>query len=97
PSPSTLSYTPLFRSLGRVDQQVKVRGFRVELPEIEAVLAQHPAVRQTAVALDRGDGDDARVVAYVVTDARHFEEAATEGSAAATDRKSTRLNSSHVK
>jgi acyl-coenzyme A synthetase/AMP-(fatty) acid ligase/ubiquinone/menaquinone biosynthesis C-methylase UbiE/acyl carrier protein len=70
--------------LGRVDHQVKVRGFRVELPEIETVLAQHPAVRQTAVALDRGDGDDARVVAYVVADARHFEEAAAEGAGAAT-------------
>lgn len=35
--------------LGRADHQVKVRGFRVELEEIENRLLQHPAVRQTAV------------------------------------------------
>ncbi|TRT76023.1 MAG: amino acid adenylation domain-containing protein, partial [Microcystis sp. M_OC_Ca_00000000_S217Cul] len=40
--------------LGRIDNQVKVRGFRLELGEIEAVLSQHPLV-QEAVVMARAD------------------------------------------
>ncbi|WP_405944658.1 non-ribosomal peptide synthase/polyketide synthase [Streptomyces sp. NBC_00932] len=47
--------------VGRADQQVKVRGFRVELGEVEAALAEHPAVARTAVA-----AQDDRLVGYVV-------------------------------
>jgi FkbM family methyltransferase len=50
--------------LGRVDHQIKIRGFRVELGEIEAVLEQHPAVGR-AVAVLREDGAETRIVAYV--------------------------------
>ncbi|MCP4642149.1 MAG: amino acid adenylation domain-containing protein [bacterium] len=50
--------------LGRFDQQVKLRGFRVEPGEIEVALAQHPAVAQCAVAI-RGEGDERRLVGYV--------------------------------
>ena len=35
--------------LGRTDHQVKVRGFRIELTEIETVLGEHPLVREVAV------------------------------------------------
>ncbi len=52
--------------LGRIDSQVKLRGFRVELPEIEAVLRQHPAVADVAVALHEEAGSPPRLVAYIV-------------------------------
>ncbi|WP_194835070.1 non-ribosomal peptide synthetase [Nocardia sp. XZ_19_369] len=48
--------------IGRVDGQVKVRGFRVELGEVEAVLRSHPSVRHTVVVLRAGTG----LVGYVV-------------------------------
>ncbi|MBV7340168.1 amino acid adenylation domain-containing protein [Chloroflexi bacterium TSY] len=54
--------------LGRADHQVKLRGFRIELGEIEAVLCQLADVHECVVIV-RGDGDDARLVAYVVPSA----------------------------
>ncbi|MEV6767679.1 non-ribosomal peptide synthase/polyketide synthase [Nocardia sp. NPDC051030] len=53
--------------IGRADQQVNLRGFRVELGEIEQSLLEEPGVRQAAVAVRRDDvTEEDRIVGYVV-------------------------------
>ena len=54
--------------IGRIDRQVKVRGYRVELGEIEAALMRHSTVKQCAVEVREDEAAGKRVVAYVVSE-----------------------------
>ncbi|MCB0167205.1 MAG: amino acid adenylation domain-containing protein, partial [Anaerolineae bacterium] len=66
--------------LGRRDEQVKLRGFRVELGEVEANLSQHPGVRTAVAAVQNNQLDEQQLVAYIVPD-RIYQET-TQGDSA---------------
>ena len=51
--------------LGRADQQVKIRGHRIELGEIDAVLGEHPAVGSSAVLVEGTEALERSLVAFV--------------------------------
>ena len=57
--------------LGRVDQQVKVRGYRVDLGEIETQIRQHGDVGEAAVVAHRDNPQEVQLVAYVVPTAEY--------------------------
>ncbi len=55
--------------LGRMDQQVKLRGFRIEPGEIETVLQQHPQIRHAAIVAHSEAGTAHSLIAYLVAQA----------------------------
>lgn len=57
--------------LGRVDQQVKLRGFRVDPRDVEAALVDHPDIREASAIVREDTPGDQRLVAYYVKQANH--------------------------
>lgn len=57
--------------IGRNDNQVKLRGYRIELEEIEATLAKHPGVLETVVTIREDNPGDKYLAAYVVPDPQY--------------------------
>ena len=51
---------------GRVDEQVKINGFRIELNDVASALRRHPSVRECALAARENEAGEKQLVAYVV-------------------------------
>ncbi|MCK5522835.1 MAG: amino acid adenylation domain-containing protein [Thiomargarita sp.] len=57
--------------IGRSDDQVKIRGFRIEPGEIDRVLNEHPAVKESLTLAIQEKADDKHLISYVVPDLRN--------------------------
>jgi amino acid adenylation domain-containing protein len=62
-----LAWDGTIEFLGRADQQVKIRGLRIEPAEIERVLLEHPGVREAVLSVFEDPADGNRLVAYVTS------------------------------
>ncbi|GEC88669.1 amino acid adenylation domain-containing protein [Brevibacillus brevis] len=52
--------------LGRNDNQVKVRGYRIELEEIQTILSTHPSIEQTIIVAQKDSYENNKLIAYVI-------------------------------
>jgi len=52
--------------LGRKDDRVKIRNFRVDMGEIEAILAEHPEIKLASVTVKEDSSGDSRLIGYIV-------------------------------
>ncbi|WP_198041865.1 non-ribosomal peptide synthetase/type I polyketide synthase [Paenibacillus larvae] len=64
---------------GRRDQQIKIRGMRVELSEIESILIRHPTIRNAIVTAAERDNKVQRLIAYVVQKGEPYDPAGLRG------------------
>jgi amino acid adenylation domain-containing protein len=60
--------------LGRVDHQIKIRGFRVELGEIEATLQRHPAIQDAVTIVTGESSNEMRLLTYFSLDRHHLQQ-----------------------
>ncbi|MEN8651488.1 amino acid adenylation domain-containing protein [Streptomyces sp. 21So2-11] len=70
--------------LGRADNQIKIRGMRLEIEDVEASLAEHPGVRHTCVVAKKNTAGGTYLVGYVIPAAGHEDLQADEAKAWAT-------------
>jgi amino acid adenylation domain-containing protein len=59
--------------VGRMDSQVKLRGFRIEPVEIELAILQHPAVKEAVVLVSEAAGEGRELIAYVTAEGAEFD------------------------
>jgi amino acid adenylation domain-containing protein len=72
---ATLGDDGLYYYSGRVDQQVKIRGNRIEINEIENIVLAHPGVQEAvAYAVDRGSENERLNVSVILSGERSFDE-----------------------